>query len=175
MTARSFLRSAVHVADDLLDQFALLGFQAAVSLADRFERVAPVDMSRAEACRQALVEAEAAVEVFEPRSESDWLGNEDVSAVSADAESGPGGLSDPRPSSPPGLSLADWLAPAVCEVLAEHEAECLDVARGEFVACTLGSGNREHVVFDDWKAWRDHVSPLIAQHIVKVLPQYPEK
>lgn len=84
------------------------------------------------------------------------------------------GLSDPSPTggegspadsdilrSPAGerLTWVAWAVPAICEVLAVHVA--YDYAGG--VECDHRLGGADP--FEDWQEWREHVAPLIAEHL----------
>lgn len=67
------------------------------------------------------------------------------------------------PQSPAGErpNFAGWATPAICDVLAGHDA--YDFAG--FVECRHPRGHQQ---FPNWQAWREHVSPLIAARLEQV-------
>lgn len=92
------------------------------------DHLSPLDDSRAEAHRQALVDAEADIEVFEPTTESDWLGH-GRPAASAGSGIRPGAVCDVPPSPAPGHSTSDLLIAAADQL--ERRGAGQGFARGD--------------------------------------------
>jgi hypothetical protein len=79
----------------------------------------------------------------------------------------PAGVSDIPPSPPAGqpFDWHGWAIPAICEVLAEHLPIYGDYAKDGVRQVKCRDLTRQHRICADWQAWREHVSPLIADRI----------
>lgn len=64
-------------------------------------------------------------------------------------------------------SFVDWISPAICDVLADHQLFAEGDPDIEWrVVCADVAGN-EHAAFNFDHEWREHVSPIIAERIEK--------
>lgn len=138
---------------------------------------------------EALADLEAEHEVTEPTRQW-WLLNSDCPCdlpgvhecpqpVRPSPESTPAGDNSAGAGEPPRIPapaepLAEWLKPAICEVLAEHQP--LDL-QGRGVHCLHLD---EALVCHDWADWREHVADDLAPHIVNCIASHritthPEK
>jgi len=129
---------------------ATLGRCAGYTFGALLDELYPVQaVPRAQDQADLLQEAEAEEEVWEP---------EDI----------PAGVSAPSPpvaAPPAGLTWAQYIEPAICDVLAEHKPYQYNT--NGYLWCLSSDGFDNHATRGDWdwQEWREHVAPLIADRI----------
>lgn len=179
---RYVVTEAAHLALDVVEHFT----NTWAPLPDSSELRAVVANAHDADLRSELVEREAEEEVAESQAEyMDRVGvtisdeylpvYEALKAAkrskSSPAEASAGqresvGRRSSEPPSPasPQLNLAQWLEPAIQEILACH-IPALDVTCE--IWCYSGLDEQvSHGPYTDWGEWREHVAALISEHVV---------
>lgn len=89
----------------------------------------------------------------------------------------PAAVDQPRDEPAAGLTWQQWIEPAISDVLANHKfVDIMTEDRPDWqrYGCYHAGEDRTHQWLDDAQAWRDHVSPLIAERIAKASKSFKQ-
>lgn len=125
----------------------------------------------------ALNKVEAEVDHLEPgMTWAEFCGPYESPEIFADSAvpppaDGPGGVaagSPPIPPPGPPTTFVEWAIPAICEILASHEAYMYG-GRGNLWCLNLEGHNHAERGDWDWQDWSMHVAPILAAHLESAL------